>query len=1186
MDLLNNQFGSMQVTPEPIPIGSDDPVFRKAAKQFDVTSPNYQFTKVDPKPLVSIKNPEPFGLYESNYYRYARRSNFDELGFSPYADNETLYNNNSTVLGEIGRGLMGMAINTGVTAMDSFESTYDMVTGNWGNLFESDRSSAIKFSDINRVYGSTEGGVTGFIANNAINFGFVTGMMASMIPDLALSYATGGLASGSLLSKLPLLGSVLSKTDDAVNVIKTAKVLDIADQTKTAQFLNRLSQTSPEWIKTGVGGLGKVVLPNVAEYIDDAFNAAKIGENLPSVGKGVGAMYKELQTLKFAAVEAQLEGGFVEDELYNETVNKFYETYGYYPDDETLEKIRTAAKKGGDKVLMANLPVIYLTDAILLKPILAMGKTASRVTGLSNGLGTNLAKSGIRQTADGAFEAVKKSFKSNFSPTNLKRFGKNLISTGLGEGLQENFQEVVSAAYKNYYSDLLSDPLNIPFEDMKGTFDGPLEIFNMISNPELRKYSGKAIEDQFTSQGLETFLSGFFIGGLTGVGGSKIATLSKMATAKGREEIKLLKAQEKEATDEMVRILNESNADVYKLFNPRLRNYQDANNLLKEYQQAKLQNDKKKQKDILEELRFNHLMTVMQTGQLNNFKSKLTALQSLDDTGVVEAVGIEDPKEARQRLTETISYAEGLEKKFKAVNEQYENPFKTDQFAPGSPEYNRVRINHYAFEQAKRDLIFLSDSGDKTKERIESLRSNISANNVTGKISALDIDVLTSEEALREELSLLDKEVFAEPETPEQKKVLKDKLSRKKSLTTYLKAFSEYRKATKPATKQKYEKALEKAHKNFVIQSAQSGKATLVDESKIEADFTSIIDSIELAKDNEATISAINYLNNPIKLTNYAVRNAAIIEDVILNRNEYFKKSLDLFKRNIKSSQLIKEIYDLGFIVGVDEVPDLINQKMPKVVYNIKTKKAVDINSDEAAPVKDLLEEYGFTFDEAAPADTTTDRTEPAEPGTEPTPQAQAPRTVEDEFKDVDEEPAPTVTQESYDFDTLPVALKNVITDAFNRVNETRRAEGEDLIGSIRQFMLLGSTKKLIKDWLDANKDVPTQTSQQFDNFKKRISAAQTQEELFDIDTDIAVSDLSDTEIDELSNMIEDKRKTFGVSATTPVEPTTDEEKSAVNQSMEPAEDFLRKRRAVIENSVSQTPEELDDDFFDNINEC
>jgi hypothetical protein len=1184
MDLLNDQFNSVNFTPEPAPIGSDDPVFKKLSKELDVRNPNYNFTYKDqPAPLVTIKNPEPFGLYETNYYRYARRPNFDELGFTPYADNEKLYNDNSTALGEIGRGLQGFVLNTGVTAMDGLESTYDMITGNWGNMFQSDPAAAARFEDINRIYGSTEGGVTGFVANNAINLGFVSGMLLAAIPDMAAAaLMKNPNAAVSGLSKLGSIGKILSKADDAASIVAKTKVLSDAPTIgATSQFLNRLSATSPEWVKTFSGGIGKTVLPNVTEYIDDAFNAARIGEALPSAGKGVAAMYKELQTLKFAATEAQLEGGFVQNELYDEALRKFYDTNGYYPDDDTLENIMAAAKKGGDKVVMANLPVIYLTDAIVLKPILGMGKTVSRITGLTGGLGTSLAERGIRQTAEGVYEATKKSLKTSFTPASLKRFGKNVFLPGVAEGLQENFQETVSGAYKGYYSQLLSDPLNIPFEDMNGTFDGAFEIFNMVADPELREYSKKSAAAQFSAQGLETFLSGALIGGFSGVAGSKIATLSKMATAKGREELKIIKAQEEELTNEIVNTLNDANADVYKLFNPRLKNYKDANNLLKEYQQAKLSGDKKVQKDILEELRFNHLMTVLQTGQLDNFKQKLNNLQTLDDAGVMEATGIENAEEARTRLKETISYADSLDSKYKAVNEEYENPFKTDQYAPGTAEYNRVRTNHFAYEQAKKDLIFLTEVNSKTKERMESLRSSISSNNTSGKTTATDVDILTSEEALKEELSLLDKEIFAEPETPEQKKILKDKIARRRALTNYLKAVTNYRtKGEKPAMLN----ALQKAHKAFVLQVASSGRPTLVNEAKIESDFVSVVDSLKLSKENEATISAINYLNNPIKLTEYAKRNAAIIEDVILNRKKYFKDSLDLFKKNIKSSQLIKEIYDLGFIVGVDELPDLINGKIPAVVYNTKTKKAVDINSDEAAPVKNLLEDYGFTSDEAAPADATTPPT--GEPGTEPTPQAQAPRTVEDEFKDVDEEPAPPVTQESYDFDTLPVALQKVITDAFNRVNETRRSEGEDLIGSIRQFMLLGSTKRLVKDWLDANKDVPTQTSQQFDNFKKRISAAQTQEELFDIDTDIAVSDLSDTEIDELSNMIEDKRKTFGVSATTPVEPTTDEEKSAVNQSMEPAEDFLRKRRAVIENSVSQTPEELDDDFFDNINEC
>ena len=87
----------------------------------------------------------------------------------------------------------------------------------------------------------------------------------------------------------------------------------------------------------------------------------------------------------------------------------------------------------------------------------------------------------------------------------MSRLGRNVFLPALSEGLQENFQEIVSQSYKDYYSSVLSDPLNIPFQDMKGTFSGLGEILNLATDPALRRYSSQALADQFSAQGLETF---------------------------------------------------------------------------------------------------------------------------------------------------------------------------------------------------------------------------------------------------------------------------------------------------------------------------------------------------------------------------------------------------------------------------------------------------------------------------------------------------------------------------------------------------------------------------------------------------------------------------------------------------------------------------------------------------------
>src|SRR6056300_1581127 len=63
----------------------------------------YKDTSLNPDaPLFTEYADRPFGLYETNYFRYANRSSFDRLGFSPFIDNESIYNDDASWYGEIG----------------------------------------------------------------------------------------------------------------------------------------------------------------------------------------------------------------------------------------------------------------------------------------------------------------------------------------------------------------------------------------------------------------------------------------------------------------------------------------------------------------------------------------------------------------------------------------------------------------------------------------------------------------------------------------------------------------------------------------------------------------------------------------------------------------------------------------------------------------------------------------------------------------------------------------------------------------------------------------------------------------------------------------------------------------------------------------------------------------------------
>jgi hypothetical protein len=1215
MDLNLSQNSSFFPDPpkNSVPV---DPLLDKLFRENTPSNPSWQPTfSAEPKALVEMKTPTPFGVHETNYYRYARRSNFDELGFTPYADNEALYNAESSAWGEIGRGLQGMLINTATTAADMAEGSYDLITGNWETMFDADPAAAQRFEDINRIYGSTEGGVQGFLANNAINLGFMTGMILEGIGEGALASLVLGTEAGLPLGASKIVTGLrgLTRMDDVVKGIRAASSFDnIVNPAQVSAALNTIRTSTPNWIRTGAGGIGKVVMPNATEFIGDAFKAASTASQLPSAARGAGALFREVQLIKAAATEAQLEGGFVQNELYREGINLHYEEFGTMPSQAELENIAEAAKDAGDRSVMANLPIIYLTDAIVMKPILSMGKTTSRVLGLAGDMTADLSKYGIRQTAEGVYEAAKKGFKNGlrntFTPSGMSRLGRNVFLPAVSEGLQENFQEIVSQSYKDYYSSVLSDPLNIPFQDMKGTFNGIGEVLNLAADPALRRYSSEALKDQFSAQGLETFMSGAFIGGLSAAGGSKVAEWSKLVTAKGREEAKLLKSQQEARAQELVDVLNNGSKDVYSLFNPRIKNYIDQSRALAEWQKAKLQGDEKKQKDIVEELRFSHLMTVLQTGQMGNFKQKLGALQQLDDQGVIEATGLENAPEARERINQTIAYADNLEKKFKDVEKQYGNPFEASQYAPGSDAYNRVRTNHFAYDQAKRDLIFLAETQEKTKERLEALKSDISRRNTSGNTTSSDIDNFTTLASLTQELDLLGKEVLAEATTPEQKQILAEKKKKRRALDKYRIARERYEKLisgknasdVSESAQEKRDNAVEKIKQAYKEYVGLTAKGNRVSDESIDNDVTSIIDSIALGRDQGGLLDAINALNSPEKLTQYALRNAAILNDVIIQKRDYLAKSLDLFKKNLQKNEIINQIYKSGYFIGYTELKEYFDSgKLPSKLYTVKGRKEVDINSEEATDVKDLLNLFAPQFG-AKPEETVEATTEPTAEGAPVTPQAQPEptTTVEGEFA---EDLTPTVEEttptEKYQYNDLPQELKDIINDMFERENDKRQRNDENLIRSIAQYTTFPTPQRRIKEYFDANPSVdetaivPATAEEAFapaqDKYADQIENAKSVKDLNKLETDISTDgDIDEATANKNLARIAERKAELGAEVGEVVPPVAEEEKKLAEQSIPTSEDLIAKTNLTIEDAANKSKDDLDDDFFGNINKC
>ena len=243
----NSQAESISIDPELK--NKFDRVLAKVAPEF----------RQEPNPMFTRFPDQSFGIYELNYDRYARRSNFDELGFSPYRDNDALYNSEANFMGELWRGIQGAAMLTGSGALDMLNGTADLLSGDVEGWWAPDVSAAKSFEEINRIYGSTKGGTTGFISNGVLQTGFIGGMILGSIPEtVALGLLTaeaGGVGAWAKIAQTICRGAkVADAAMDAAKVAKAAQTTKAAASTVlqnvdnvagASKIASWLSTTSP-----------------------------------------------------------------------------------------------------------------------------------------------------------------------------------------------------------------------------------------------------------------------------------------------------------------------------------------------------------------------------------------------------------------------------------------------------------------------------------------------------------------------------------------------------------------------------------------------------------------------------------------------------------------------------------------------------------------------------------------------------------------------------------------------------------------------------------------------------------------------------------------------------------------------------------------------------------------------------
>ena len=925
-------------------------------------------------PLADAKifafNPTYKGL---NWDRYKSSSKFDELGFDPFRDNEKFYNDNSSIWSDVTRGTKGFLQIAGSAFVTTAADLPKMLTGDFSPNVEAARETERIMAETM----STRGTLGSSIINFGINAGFTVGILAELAAEEAI-LALGGIGGaletgGASLGAAGYLAAVragmagskimgLGKTTGAL--LKSIRHLDNAVEAKkyftqfgrgAAEFLNPLQSTAglvKNW--NSLNGLGQVA----------------------RASKSFGAFFKDVRDINRALSEAKLEGGFVQNTMFEKLLGEAYAD-GKTPTKEQIDDIKEKSLHAGYVNEMINFPVIQYTNNIvfgnLTKPINKLfGSTQDTFKLLGKTISGDISRKEVfKILGDGWKESAIRSL----NPRLMTQNTLNYFSANLAEGLQESFQEASSIAVEDYYTKQFHNEHNI--------------VKNHYELSMLDSY-GKGLGEQFSGQGAETFLSGFLMGGLMSGGSRAIKKVSSSINESSnkvkdffysktdpeafteikekRENIKAQREAKAAEYDQMrntlVKNLNDFYADAGNMLTPDLANMSAQEILAAKTKQAAENGDSKFLIDFTDEALFKNVSTALYTGKYDLFIEHLEKINSMDDQGIMDALGTTDAQAGRQRLEVSIERAKNIKQR----SEKFaENPFKFNDYKKGTDEYNEMVLMHNAYEEAKSSAIFAPYQFDRVLSRMSSITDAFTSIDLVANGNAIEFLHLFGADNMLNEVKLLDQEIESLKDgTKENERLAKQKEQQIQDLSEVQKTIAEYKKyytqlKADETVNPKYDNDLKEAFVNYLSNYANI-KNDVLKSDKLEEAFNLFKDYYRLNIDAEFLSRSVAVIADPNFLRNESLRRYDALKKMHTNRKDLIKKSIDDYLRKIGLNGVFQKLYDAGF---VGEPKEMVaynisgGKKDVKTFYRVKDLSQVNATDvEDIAKIKEIFKEY------------------------------------------------------------------------------------------------------------------------------------------------------------------------------------------------------------------------------------
>lgn len=895
-----------------------------------------QMNDIWSKPLETdydLPNPIWANARAVNFDKVYASDVFSDVGFTPYANMDKVLNANETTADYLNRFApqFGRLFRSG--RFSSYRSVADIFDGSY--LSDPDLEGAFTMEDAMRIGGSTTGSIGGFAANTGLNFAYSAGIIYQIaIEEVAAAGIAALAAAPSGGSSLAAFGALTLK--NLATLTRLPKTIANGFKASSKLFTNfkNIKYSRDFWNTTRQGGnfLGKSAMfftPELAHTIKNWKTTGNTFQNAYNIGKNTevfGSFYRDMRMYNAALAEAKMEAGLVYNTvLENGMKYANFENNGNGISPEKMKDIQTAASEASWKTLVPNFALISLSNRIVFKNVFgswAKKLNAGTATTLKRVLRTGptsyMKKSkwmlkSIPQELKAAFAIAGWKGATKTSGGLMLRYG----ASGLVEGTQEVSQEAISAATGGYYSAILRDPSGGGKITMSGMY-------------------GAAGKEIFSKQGLETFASGFLIGGLMqpyqtvlfeGVPAiyskvrSKIANSKKFSPMFDQEITDYVKDQreaEEQMIDDVVAQANELGSQVEQidlLLDPAKMSAALQDQAAGMANLSLALNSKYDYLNNRSFTRFENLYNKYQRGLMGIYKEMVTDFAAMSDTEIGEAFNKKDfgrnPQKLRDQFTKELTRIDEFGERIasRKTDELFEDK-KLDlgEYDKSSKAYRDAFFHNKAVDQAKMLYIFAKEQFVDAIQRQMEIEQSFENEPIFTKQKYGDIRVLANAESINTEIEQLNKEIKAKEGAGVPASELKKDKRKLKDLKRYYDILTDPKNLTKKGF---FNRAKTKAIKGALttyLNGLAEDKSDYVNPEVIETLLQKLIDHSSLQEDAFAFSQTVNIMANPEVTAEIVQRNVEYFQYLFKNRKEVYRKQTEQYIETNKKNILINEL--------------------------------------------------------------------------------------------------------------------------------------------------------------------------------------------------------------------------------------------------------------------------------------